>query len=353
MAYSTFLDSFDHYATADLLQKWASKSGTVEIDADGGRRNSGGLVITPGAGARVLKSVSASSHITMGFAVKVAAAEVTADKMNILAALWNNNTPQLLLTILPSTYYLQVWRHEYNGTWPDRNAAVLLGTSVNPLTLDSWQHLELGVYLNNTGTFELRVNGSNAVGIAETNADTYYTGVCNAVSLGAPPLGGSAGQQYYGLGTFDDLRVAFGDELAWKGDRRIDYIDLSADSSPQDWTVSTGNAWEALNGNGENIQSSTVGHVSRFELANLGFTPNIIDTVQIVAQAQKSDSGNRAVSLLSARYTEGWTEDSSADSYLTEALAMHTAEFPTDPVTGVAWTESGLNEMVVGVELTV
>jgi hypothetical protein len=275
---------------------------------------------------------------------------VTADKMNILAALWNNNTPQILLTILPVTYQLQVWRHEYNITFPDRNAAVLLATSANALTLDAWQHIELAVYLNNSGTLELRVNGSSVAGIPSTNADTNYTGVCNGFSLGSPPLGGSAGQQYYGLGNFDDFRVTYGDELLQLGDRRIDYMALTANDTQQDWTVSSGNAWEALNGNGENIQSDTLNDISRFVLADLSHAPLSIDTVQLIAEAQKSDSGDRAIALLAKSDT---TESVGADLYLSQSVATKTAEFQTDPDTAAAWTEGGLNAMIVGVKVTV
>jgi hypothetical protein len=349
MAYVSFIDSFDYYETADILKKWDAVSGTVAIEATGGRRNSGYLKITPAYSTRVTKIVTTSAYITVGCAVKLSASDLVAGRQNIILFLANSDTPQLFLSILPDSKLLEVRRHAVNGTYPDRNESVLLGTSATALTMDTWQHIELGVYLANSGSFELRINGSSVAGIPSTNADTYYTGTCNRVGLGTPTAQ-LYGELYYGVGNFDDFRVTYGDELLQLGDRRIDYLALTANDTQQDFTVSSGNAWEALNGNGENIQSDTLNDISRFVLADLSHAPLSIDTVQLVAEAQKSDSGDRAIALLAKSDT---TESASADLYLSQSVATKTAEFQTDPDTEAAWTEGGLNALIVGVKVTV
>lgn len=345
MSFVNFLDSFDHYATADLLKKWSSVSGTVAIVSSGGRRNGGYLSITPGESARSLKTLAASSHITVGVAVKLSENNIQATGHNLLMVLYHTDQPQIIVTIAKASKLLQVWRQAYDGIF---NNPVLLATSAAALALDSWQHIELGAHISNTGAVELRINGSSAAGIPSTACDTSYTGsaICNGVALGAA---NTSYIKYYGLGTFDDLRVSYGDELAWYGDSRVDYVDLSANGTPQDWSVSSGNAFEALNGNGQHVWSATPGAISRFALADLGGTFYAIDTLQLIAEGDTTDAGSRAIKLLAQ---QGASESESADLYLSTARAVSVAEFRVDPATAAPWTPSGVNSLVVGAKVS-
>lgn len=353
MAYKTKLDGFDYYPTGKLSYKWPNITGTIVVASSGGRRDSGCLKLTKARGTRAYQSLDLSSHIVVRLAVKLTASDITANKANILFTLWNGNTPQLFVTILPGTLFLQVWRHAIHSYYPDRNDPQLLGTSNNPILLDVWQHIELAIFVSNSGTLKLGLNGSFAAGFDTINADTYHTGLINGISLGAPALIDNIqpyGVEYYGLGWYDDFHITYGNELVFLGDRRVDYLQLSSDSTPQDFIVSEGNAWETLNSEIGSIQSDTVGDVSRFLLEGPTHSPLEIDTIQLVAHSNKSDSGTRAVKL---SVKLGPTTFSGDDLYLSQTPEAKTTEFQINPATSLPWTIGDLTGLDIGVEVTV
>lgn len=331
-----FLDGFDYYT--DLTQKWDDVLGTAVITPAGGRRNGGYLALTPAESTRVTLNTSTSSRLTLAFGIKLSYPELAGVGLSVLATLWSDTTWQVCLVVDQSTQLLSVYRNTGDSTEPE-----LLATSNTPLPFDSWHHLEWGVRVAvdaDDGSVELRLDGSADKGIPNEVCSTALgSGGFNRVSLGCPDS--STAMDFFGVGNFDDVKLAYGSSFVWTGDRRIDYLPLTANSTPQAWDVSSGTAWEALNGSGR-LQVDNATDQAFFVVGDLPYTPSAVYSVQAIARAQ----GDLNLNVITR---SGGTEIPTTFA-LTQAPKMHLVEMRKDPATDLAWTASGLNDLELGLQ---
>lgn len=211
----------------------------------------------------------------------------------------------------------------------------------NSLSSSTWNYFELGVHCAESGSYELRVNGSSIGWLPPTNADTRNggTGVIDNVRVyGTQPESGHI-QDYY---------ITYGDELAWFGDSRMDPVLLAADGTPMDWVPSSGNAWERLNAGDGYVGSSVDEATALFEVADLGYTPTAIHSVALRGLLQKSDAGARGAAML---IKSGSSEVESSELTLsTDPLGL--AQMARlNPATGQPWTVSEVNAMRAGLRV--
>lgn len=206
---------------------------------------------------------------------------------------------------------------------------------------NTWNYHEIGVHCANTGSYEVRVNGSSQGWLPAANADTRNggTGVINNIRVYCT---GSES------GVIDDLYLTFGDELKWLGDSRVDRLLLTGNATPQDWTPNSGNAWERLNAGDGYIESATDEAASLFDIADLIYNPLAIHGVKITGLIKKSDAGYREVCLLAKSNTTLVETDPlvlSMDTLGTTKIMI------VDPATNAAWNYTGVNALQAGVKV--
>lgn len=218
MAYELFIDGFDHYDTANITKKWQSNY-NGNITAGVGRRSTGALRLATNANGATLisQALTPYRYITIGFALYVP----TGASGPFQVYIYSGTTTQFRF-LLTSTF-LQWEAYRVGAT-----AAAISDKS---MPFDVWQYIEIGVDLSDTGSYELRVNGSSSGWLPKTDYDTLVTagGKATAFSLGRP--GGAITADVY----VDDLYAVVGDEIKFLGDSRVDTLRLTDNFTPQDW----------------------------------------------------------------------------------------------------------------------
>jgi hypothetical protein len=225
-----FADSFDHYATADVLKKWNSSNGSfVGIGATAGRRGGGAILLpSAGSGATYVVKVLPSSYNTLivGVAFKLSAlSSLNSGNGCQIFSFYDNGTVQCTLNVAQ------------DGTLRVVRGATLLGTSAAVITVGTFYYIEFKVTFSTTvGTYDVHVNGSsvlsgsgvNTANAATTTAGQFYLGTTGSF-LGAP------------VPTYDDLYIcdtSGSTNNNFLGDVRIDCLRPNADGTHSDFAVS-------------------------------------------------------------------------------------------------------------------
>ncbi len=85
-----------------------------------------------------------------------------------------------------------------------------------------------------------------------------------------------------------------------------------------------------------------------YNFASMGFSPSVIDAVNVVALARNPDAGGTQLQL---KVKSGVTEGTGGAQSPTTAYRYLSELFPTNPDTAAAWTESEVNGMQAGQEI--
>jgi len=245
--------------------------------------------ITPGA-ACTLNSVSAIPRATSGTAKFRAVAY--ADSSGSPGSLLSSGTEVIATT---------------SGT-------TLTGALTTPQSLAAGTSYWIG-YITDTSVVLAQVDNSTALG--RKIAATYTSG--------AP---GSAGAMTTGQATWQIWGNCTGAAVNWPA------------IAP---TPSLGTA-------ASQVHSATVAQEDLYTFPALATTPSMIYGVAVKGFLAKSDSGARTVSL---NMKSGATDStgSSASQAMSTTPQWQRSMFDTDPATGVAWTQSGLNAASSGVSV--
>jgi len=230
------------------------------------------------------------------------------------------------------------------------DAATLVATSATGvITLNTWKYLEVRIYRHATaGSVEVFIGGVSVV--SATSIDTIDTS--STVIVGFWNRGSLTDENLFYV---DDFYVASGSSFDTAvGDRRIGSLAVNADTAQADLSLSTGSSGYQLlddtgggNGDTDYIYSTTVGHISDFDFADLSGSPTI-HAVAVKLRASKTDAGSktlRARIKSSSSVANGSTFDPGI------GYSQHTDIFLVDPATSSAWTASGVNAALVGVEI--
>jgi len=330
MAYKLFIDSFDTNVSAGRWIFYTGINNTLTIpSANNGRHGSASARITGTSGffsGYRSQYVTPSTHVVIGAAVRR-----------------NNPGASAFLGLLSTAMGGADVRVSSNGFLEYYLGSGAVVTTTFPVAHGAWYHVQIGVVIGASGSLEIRVNGSTVVSVSGVNTRPGGSAsTCNAAQLymGA---GGSSDSA-----DFDDLYFAYGDELKWLGDIRVDALALSSNSTPQDWTPDTGNAWERLNATAGYITGTTLDDESLFALADYTPQTTAIHGVQVCAYARKTDSGSRSMAIEAK-------SGSTVAVGSTIALGDNTTEYRqvwlTDPNTAAAWTDGGLDALQIGVKV--
>lgn len=337
MAYELFFDGFESYGasgTGDTLNKFGyGNLGTWQTQGyvvPGRRANTYGFSLDPVYGPAwpgyftMRRFITPSTHVVCSFAFFVTAPP---DKITVRFMEGTTEHAKVVLTA--------------GGQIVLTAGETVSVSSVSAIGTATWRHFALGVHCATTGSYEVRIDESSDGWLPLAVADTQNggTGVIDNIQI----WGGG-----YTRPVIDDLHFVFGNELVWLGDRRVDRLLLDANSTPQDWAPSSGNAWERLNAGDGYVSANVDEATSLFTLDNLPYVPNIIDGVAVRSLMDKSDAGSRGAAVV---LKSGATEAESTELALSTDTLGVTHVFKVDPATSAAWTPNAVNALKAGVRV--
>lgn len=349
-----FMDSFDHYATADLMEKWSSVSAlsaaaTLSIAA-GGRRSTSGLRWFIGTssglqGAAVRALAPADATCTMGFAILFPTGGFIGIGGVRVASIRDGSLVQLSLRV------------NADGTLSVLRDTTVLGTpSVATLPFGVATYVEWKATIHNsTGTVEVRLNGAPVLVLTSQDTQATATAQWTNIALGqAENIANSVTAGSSKNIDYDDVYVLDGSGAApWNtflGDCRVDAFLPSAAGASAQWTPSAGANYQCVDDNPPNddtdsTTSSTTGHTDSFTYPDAPVAGAVIYGVQHCLNLKKLDAGTCTVAPVvrhSGTVYPGAVV-SPGTSYAYGLLAQQ-----VNPGTGAAWVEADFNAAEFG-----
>lgn len=360
-----FMDSFDHYVTADLLDKWTASgitsagSSTITIAPAAGRRASGGLRLglsgMPNNGVIYAhKTVVATDPTCVsGFAYGHGYAGANVNNGWAIAGIRDGAGPQISLC-LNANNTLAVKRGDHQGTVLG-NTAVALGAGI-------YTFVELKVLIHpSAGTVEVRFNGAAVLGpLTGLNTRATANSAWTTLVFGTQPalsfnvVGGGSGNMDY-----DDVYLLDGAGAApWNtflGDCRVDARYPTAAGATTGWTPSTGANWSCVDETAPNddtdyTAAAAAGLTDTFVVQDAPVAGAAIYGVQHCLNAKKTDAGAASIAAV---IRHGGVDYVGANQNPGTTYAELLAIAATNPGTAAAWTEAGFNAAEFGYKRTV
>jgi len=328
-----FFDGFDMYQSNDapMGRGWTLPAGNVNVNQAGRFGTSKSLYINSAANSLVA-SLTASATVCVGVAHQPSAMVYAATGSDLIRFA-NSVTVQCKLGV-KADGALVIGRGDFTTNLIATSAAAIITNS-------TWNYIEVELTRHaSTGIFKVWVNG--ALVINSTGVNTGASNIDRVSICGHP-----AGNNF-----FDDFYLT--NDATRLGERRVDYLPPSADSSPLNWTRSTGATNFSTvdeiptNNDTDYISSATVGHKDLYDLTNLSTTPLTIDAVQTVLVGRKDDATTREVRTnlkTGSTTTNGATRAMAATYVTTSDLYL------LNPDTAAAWVASDINAAQLGVEV--
>lgn len=230
-------------------------------------------------------------------------------------------------------------------------AATLFTSPVSIFSLAQWHTLNFrGLIHPSAGWVEFMVDGDadrtymvsgvDTEGLAGTDEVTRI-----AVSGNGPGPGLTGDYSVIALLAIDDVVLELGENSAHLPECRIQQFPVTSDGGHLDLVPSTGVDHyavvdEAPVSTADYLSGSANGEYDELNCADISVIPGSILAVQTVGFAAKTDVATRAWEL---GLISGGTTEAGAQPTLTTAATPFFQLFETDPDTGVAWTQPGVN----------
>ena len=330
-----FIDSMDHYVTADIPEKWTGNS-FCSIAPTSGRRGGGAL------------TWSSNGYVTLSLDPQPTWIVGCAFRYTTLPGA----TTSLLQFIDASTDQCEFALTATGTIQARRSPATLLGTASAVLAVNTFYYLEFRVVIHNTlGEMGLRVNAVPVLALTGQDTQVTANATANAFRIGA------IGPGIFAASLLDDVYVCDGTGAAphntYLGDCRVDVLLPSGDSTPLAWTPSTGTTHSTLvdesvpNDDTDYLSTLTVGARDLHVFPDLPamINPAILG-IQHCINARKDDVGTRQLkSVIKSGVT---TQAGPTTLTIGSTYAYHRELWPVDPATGLAWTVAGVNAIEAG-----
>lgn len=341
-----FMDGFDHYATAQLTQKWTAYNAFAV--ASGGRRSTNRLYCSGAVatGEYCYKTFgTAMANGRAGFSFSIG----SLGNVIQMCSFSNGTTAQVSLWCSGSTGRLVFCRggNSFGGT-----GTVIEQTAEGVIAAGTTYHVEVKFAINDsTGSYEVKLDGVTVLsgsGVdtrngAPTTWDRFYVGYGGASSYSSQ----------YGI---DDLYLGYddGDGFDLLGDCRVDTLFPTGAGASADFTPSAGANYECVDeastdGDTTYVSSDTSTDLDLYAFGDLSHDPAAIHAVQIVSVTRKEDSGTAVLQTKSR--VGGTTRDAGASFGPATSYAMTRVILDEDPDTAAAWTQSGINAAEFGLEV--
>lgn len=337
MAFVTeFLDSFDHYNTANIAKKWHIVNGQT-ISGTAARNGSSGLITN---GQEITRNLSNVPNRVFGGAFKLVSAP-------------SNTFPQFIKFLDNAVQQINLFIDASGHVVANRsNANVLLGTSVVTCTLGPYNFIELGTIIHpSAGVLQVMLNGVLALNLSGINTRATGINQVNQISLGCPTAGAP-------LIHWDDVYMGYDSNpavITFLGDSPITPLFVSAPGAFANFVrggTNTGANWSQLTDNPPNSgtkfnASNILNDRDSFVHGALGAGTPV--AAMLWALAQKDNAGNRGLSL---GVRSGSTDFISAAQALIQGYRYYGADVSIDPATAALLTLSGLNAEEIGYKVT-
>lgn len=336
-----FCDGFDHYATAQVGQKWTPTNGTnLPPIIQGGGRESGGGALEMTSNWDVSRTMTSESQWTVGFALNMD----------------GNGARGAMLTIYDSVSgqeLLQAWVNSNGSVSAQVASGTYTSTATGLIPASAWAYVEAQIVISATvGSVEVRVNETTV--ISETGLNTAWSGhtTADTVAIGNAINGGAQN------GLYDDLYVTDGNGTAntgFLGNIIVQAIWPNAPGASSQWTPSPyANNFANVNdetpdGDATTNQSGTVGQIDTFAHDEIRPASGTILGIQHVIAARTTTSTTHSVAAVEE---SGGTNYADTGQSLQTGYEMLTFPHDTDPATGAAFTIADLNAADFGYELT-
>ena len=347
-----FGDSFDHYATADLLSlaKWTQKGSGLQTIGAGGRNGTQGLAIvgnTSGSSPYVFKGLPASfsTACILGAGVYPQHAQPTAQGAFEIFAVYEGAIKHVALR-LSATGALQVF-HGDTTTQIGSDAPGFL----SQLT---YYYVEFKTVIHDTaGTAVVRVNGVEVLNLSSRDTRNGGTGVWNGFRLGDLNCSGTGTRPFC---TYDDLYCCDGggaDNNDFIGPIRFKAALVDSAGTYAQFTPSTGanyqNVDDALqNGDTDYNSTITVGQLDTYGLAALGLG-GIVKAVQLNLIVRSNSGGGELIAPVVRIGGVDYIGASIAG--MSTAYQDKVAIYERSPATSAPWTVSEIDGAEFGLKL--
>lgn len=238
--------------------------------------------------------------------------------------------------------------HGADNAWSVNIGGVTYTSPNNKFTVNVWAYLELKFKLHSSaGYIELRVDEEtiiNETGI-NTGLDTDYIDFVKWVQTGV----------FQSNSCFQDIYIcdnSGGVNDDFLGDIKVDILRPNASGDSTDFTPSTGSNWEnvkevTIDDDTTYNESELVGDKDLYNLDST--TSTIIHGVQQFTVMRKNDVGTKGARQV---LKSGSTEDVGDTKFLNDSYTGYRRPFDVNPDTTTAWTQTTLNALQTGVEVT-
>lgn len=363
-------DNFDNYGTdetflLDGIYAEATSSGSaVSLVADPDVNETGNVIrinpiadsSAPFTAMAILRKIYNGAITTAGYQFRIWLDELPESDNNNTS--WNfanvNNEPQISFRIL-TTGAIEVTRGETEPSTSTGTTGTVLGTTGPVLTAQTWNHVEMKVFLDNSaGTVQLRVNGVTVLNLSgiDTLADET-TATIDQMSLRNGFTQDTSGITAY----FKDL-------ILWDttGSQNNDFLGTvhvytlrpDADNS-LNWTPSTGSTGFNLIDESDPDDADYISagdpppSPAVFTLTNLPVDIVGVKALLPVVRARKIDGGDGNIQT----GLTGTLTDLGADRPITTAFTFWWDVSELSPDTGVAWTPLEVDAAKLQIDRTV
>lgn len=331
-----FCDSFDHYVTANVTQKWTSNSGASIVPG----RHGNGI----GGNANIFKTLDFQNRWIIGFAAKGIGQASNANTVYSVQALTASGSLQSLVSIVKNL----------DSSLSLSTPTGLIGTTP-AFDWSGYHFIELDLALSGTATITasatMRVNteslvvGARSCGVVVTD---IATGAAEAnVHLFSPQFSG----------VLDDIYICDGNggvNDSFMGDVKISVIRPNGDNVTQ-WTgTTTGTATthftdvNDINPDDDNsyVYSTATGSMELYDWEDISAFTGTIKGVQYSVYARKDEEGARVIRLVEGTTGTNTITNSvsgKVDIYLNDNYDYHHVPLDTSPTTGTGWTVTDFN----------
>lgn len=330
-----FVDSFDHYATANISQKWTSVNALTVVVGRHGNGLSGN--------GNVTKTLDPQSTWTVGFAMKNPGQSGGASPMYQLYSLTAGGAISLLVQVQINL---------------DESVSVITPSGVIGVSpaydWSGFHYIELQTTLTGTATITASCN-------LRINTETVVTGALG-VGFGASSLAWNAAKANVHFfspahdGIMDDLYITDGNggtNTGFVGDVTIGVVYPNGDVTVN-WTgTGSSTATHYLNINGTNPDDDTsyeystnTGSMDLFDWQDIAAFSGTVKGVQYSLYARKDDEGARVINMVegtTGTHTLTNAITSRTDIYLNDNYDYHHLCLDTSPTTGTGWTVADFN----------
>lgn len=263
-----------------------------------------------------------------------------------LMQLWGDNHTVRHLTLTQSAAgFLSVRRGRGDDT-------ILATATSGALIEDVYAFVEFRAVLSDTvGEIQVRVNGVEVIN--ETGIDTKNGGTGDEFDAVSIEICRSKVDDFFILNSTDATATQGVPNNDFLGDSRVNLLLPDGDSTPSEWTPSTGSDSFAVTdevppNTSDWIAADTAADVDMMTFDDLTDTDHVVYAAQVVGYAAKDDAGGRA-------YRHRIDSDSNVETFDDHVLSTDYATFydilGADPDGDVQWTPAQINALTAGVEV--